>query len=201
MFFRKKRDAEFIEDEFEEDDDEDFFGSSTGYFDNVSKVDCFPLQYLRGYVNENNEMYYPKAIDAEARETAKTMFTGFLDILKGKNLERMRIVREYLSKEYEEGKLYHFAGIIETILQDVSYWYSGDHEYLRNMDGSTEKCKQLERYLKIMMERYTEISLQFEALLESGVTDIDELISDRNFIAEYYKYDEEEELPDGTCDN
>ena len=199
MFFKKKPDPIFVE----EDDDEEYDNYiSSKFFDNVEYIDCFPLQFLKGIVDENNNIILPEVIDKEARETAQDLLIGLLAFVDEKNAEKMRIVNKYLNEEFSKNTPYYFAGIIECILRQTNDWYSG-HPYFRSYDGGKNKGKYLERYLQVMMEFYNEMATVLEKLLDRGIRSIDEISDNEDFIKVYGKYDTYEEVNEsnGACDN
>ena len=200
MFFKKKPDPIFVEDEDDNEEYDSFVSSK--FFEDVDYIECFPLQYLRGIVDENNNIILPEIIDKEARETAQDLIVALLAFADGNDTEKMRIVNKYLNEEFSKNTPYHFAGIIECILRQTDDWYS-KHPYLRSYDGAKNKDRHLERYLQAMMDFYNEMADVLEKLLDKGIKSVDEISDNEEFILVYGKYDDDEEVieSDGTCDN
>ena len=93
MFFMKKPDPIFVEDEDDNEEYDSFVSSK--FFEDVDYIECFPLQYLRGIVDENNNIILPEIIDKEARETAQDLIVALLAFADGNDTEKMRILKEY----------------------------------------------------------------------------------------------------------
>ena len=200
LFKKKKEDFVFVEDEDDDEEYDDFV--SKKFFEDVDYIDCFPLQFLKGIVDENNNIIMPEVIDKEARETARDLMAALLAFADENDAERMRVVNKYLNEEFSKNTPYHFAGIIECILTQTHDWYSS-RPYLRSYDGSKNKDRYLEQYLKVMMDFYNEMASVLEKLLDKGIKGTEEISDNEDFIRVYGKYDFDEEVgeADGTCDN